>query len=259
MQQELCKIISNKEVMPGIYHIKIETDKMAASARPGQYIMITCDRGTQRLLRRPISIFKIFQGGIELLYAVVGSGTQWLSQIKAGEYLDIIGPLGNGFEIMDSSSNLLLVAGGIGIAPLVYLAEKALKSGKKVTVLAGARTADLLCPSSLLPEHITLKTATEDGSAGFKGRVTELLPEYKNQFDQYFICGPLPMLKAIASNYSEMLGERPVQCSLEVRMGCGLGFCYACTIKTRQGLKQVCKDGPVFEMNDVIWPDFGLK
>ncbi len=259
MHQIIAPIITNKEVSPGIYHMRIDAAGIAASARPGQYVMITCDRGLERLLRRPISIHRTWEGGLEFLYAAVGNGTQWLSQRKAGENLDVLGPLGKGFVINSSSKNLLLVAGGIGIAPLVYLAEKAVESGKNVTLLAGARTTNQLCILPMLPERIKYKAATEDGSTGYKGMVTALLPEFKDLADQIFICGPLPMLKAVALNYAEQLRDKSVQVSLEVRMGCGLGFCYACTIKTRQGLKQVCKDGPVFEMSDVSWSDFGMK
>ncbi len=253
MNQELTQIISNREVMPGIFHLKVASSQMSLDARPGQYVMITCDRGTERLLRRPISIHRTFDGGLELLYAGVGGGTQWLSQRQSGENLDILGPLGHGFQVNPTAKNLLLVAGGIGIAPLIYLAEEALKAGKNVTLVAGARTADQLVPTSRLPPGIDFKVATEDGSAGYKGLVTALLPENAAKADQVFICGPMPMLKAIAANYASSFTDKPVQVSLEVRMGCGLGFCYACTINTAQGLKQVCKDGPVFEMSDVVW------
>lgn len=255
LYQELAKIVSNKEIMPGIYHLKVASTKISLVARPGQYVMITCDRGTDRLLRRPISIHRTFDGGLEFLYAVVGGGTEWLSQRQSGENLDILGPLGHGFQVNSTAKNLLLVAGGIGIAPLLYLAEEALKTGKHVTLLAGARTTAQLYPSAKLLPGIDFKVATEDGSVGHKGLITALLPEKTARADQVFICGPLPMLKAIAANYASCLAEKRVQVSLEVRMGCGLGFCYACTIKTAQGLKQVCKDGPVFEMNDVVWSD----
>jgi dihydroorotate dehydrogenase electron transfer subunit len=253
--QELAPIVSNNEVLPGIYHMRVETSQMALTARPGQYVMLTCDRGVERLLRRPISVHRTYDGGLEFLYAVVGGGTQWLAQRQTGEKLDILVPLGNGFQIKPDSENLLLVAGGVGIAPLIYLAEEALKTGKNVTLLAGARTADQLFPVSMLPGGVDFKAATEDGSSGYKGLVTTCLPEYVSQADQVFICGPLPMLKAVASNYNNLFDCKSVQVSLEVRMGCGLGFCYACTIQTAKGLKQVCKDGPVFEMTDVNWAD----
>jgi dihydroorotate dehydrogenase electron transfer subunit len=253
LQQAIVPVLSNKEILPGIYHMSVEAAKIASEAWPGQYVMITCDQGRERLLRRPISVHRKFAGGLEFLYAVVGGGTQWLAQRHAGEKLDILGPLGNGFQISPKSKNLLLVAGGIGIAPLVYLAEEALKENKKVILLAGARTDQQMIPDGMLSQNVEFKTATEDGSRGYKGLVTALLPEYAAQADQVFICGPLVMFKAIAANYAGLLKDKPVQVSLEVRMGCGLGFCYSCTIKTTHGLKQVCHDGPVFEMQDVVW------
>jgi len=251
--QEITPIVFNKEVLPGIFHMKVESPQMAAEALPGQYVMITCDQGQERLLRRPISVHYAADGGLEFLYAVVGGGTRWLAQRKPAEKLDILGPLGRGFQISPGAHNLLMVAGGIGIAPFRYLADTALKTGKKVALLAGARTAQQVLPAARLSREVEFKVATEDGSLGHQGLVTALLPEYADKADQVFICGPSPMCKAIAANYAGLLKDKPVQVSLEVRMGCGLGFCYACTIKTIQGLKQVCKDGPVFEMRDVVW------
>jgi dihydroorotate dehydrogenase electron transfer subunit len=217
--------------------------------------MIRCDSGYQRLLRRPISVHQVNTGSLALLLAAVGPGKEWLAECQTGDKLDLLGPMGNGFSLASKSRNLLLIAGGIGIAPLCFLAQVALKKGLKVKLLAGASTACQLCPSQLIPEGVDIITATEDGTAGEKGMVTSLLPQYAGWADEVFVCGPLPMFKAIANNYRPYLKDKPVQVSLEVRMGCGLGFCYACTIDTRQGLKQVCKDGPVFNMNDIVWDE----
>jgi dihydroorotate dehydrogenase electron transfer subunit len=183
----------------------------------------------------------------------VGRGTHWLSQRQAGDSLDLLGPLGNGYTVYPDAKNLLLVAGGIGIAPLVFLAQKASGLGCSITLLLGARTAAELYPKNLLPAKLKLITATEDGEKGHKGMITDLLPDYINWADQVFACGPLPMYQAMAR--MPQLRNKPVQISLEVRMGCGLGICYGCTIKTRNGLKQVCKDGPVFELNDILWDE----
>jgi dihydroorotate dehydrogenase electron transfer subunit len=121
-----------------------------------------------------------------------------------------------------------------------------------VTLLYGVRTASQLIPPELLPDNIQLLISTEDGSGGEKGLVSSLIPVFANQAERIYACGPLPMYRAISEICSKEIINKPVQISLEVRMGCGLGFCYACTIKTRQGLKQVCKDGPVFNLEDVI-------
>jgi dihydroorotate dehydrogenase electron transfer subunit len=211
--------------------------------------MVNC--GQENLLPRPFSIHQISNDGIALFYAVLvgGKGTSWLSQRHKGAKVKLFGPLGNGFSITPNSNNLLLVAGGNGIAPLYFLAQKALKDEYSVTLLYG--TADNKRRS--IPPHTKLISATEDGSVGHRGMITDLLPEYIDWADQVFACGPLQMYKTMAQ--MPEVRNRPVQVSLEVRMGCGLGVCYGCTIKTRNGLKQVCKDGPVFKLNDILWEE----
>jgi dihydroorotate dehydrogenase electron transfer subunit len=144
-----------------------------------------------------------------------------------------------------------MIAGGIGIAPLVFLADEAIKQGLSVTLLYGAVSATQLYPH--LPDGVKATYATEDGSAGKKGMITDLLPEFIEESDQIFACGPLPMYRAMARILE--LKYNPIQISLEVRMGCGLGVCYGCTVKTKNGLKQVCQDGPIFELNDILWAE----
>jgi dihydroorotate dehydrogenase electron transfer subunit len=255
LYQGKVKIISQQEVMPGICQLQIEAPEIAGTSGPGQFVMIVCDNGSERLLRRPISINGIQGSRVDFLYAIIGEGTKWLSQRKTGEMLDVLGPMGNGFTVYPESRSVLLIAGGLGIAPLGFLAGCSSAQGKSVKLLIGAKTASLVIPEDFLPRGVTRLIATEDGSAGTKAMVTGLLPEHTESADQIFICGPLPMYRAINNNYLACLKGKPVQVSLEVRMGCGLGFCYACTIKTRQGLKQVCKDGPVFNHEDVIWDE----
>jgi dihydroorotate dehydrogenase electron transfer subunit len=255
MFQGLASIISNREVMPATYLLWVEAPDLAAGAQPGQFVMITCDDGRERLLRRPISIYRTNTQALAFLFAVVGSGTSWLAERRAGDKIDLLGPLGNGFTLAPQSRNLLLVAGGMGIAPLCFLAQKALQKDLKVRMLIGARTACHICPEQLIPEGCRISMATEDGTAGTPGMVTDLIPHNARWADQVAVCGPLPMLKAIARQSLNSFQDRSVQASVEVRMGCGLGFCYACTIRTRQGLKQVCKDGPVFNMSDIFWDE----
>ncbi|MFC1928923.1 dihydroorotate dehydrogenase electron transfer subunit, partial [Chloroflexota bacterium] len=189
---------------------------------------------------------------VALLFSVVGKGTAWLSQRKAGDNIDIFGPLGNGFSVSPDSRNLLLVAGGIGIAPLFFLAQQALSQGCSVTLLYGTRTEHRY-PENLLPTGIKLAAATEDGTMGKKGSITDLLPDYVEWADQIFACGPIPMYHDMYIRREKLLKAKPVQVSLEVRMGCGRGLCYGCTIKTKSGLKKVCQDGPVFDLDDVLW------
>ncbi len=254
MESRFARVIANTAVKPGIFRLWVEAPEMAAEARPGQFAMLACSDGPERLLRRPLSIQAVKDGTVAFLYAVVGAGTDWLATRSEGSQLNLLGPLGNGFSVAASAQRLLLLAGGLGVAPLTFLAEKSLSGGCQVRLLAGARTASQTCAENLAPEGCEVFSVTEDGSAGEKGLVTSLLARHLDWADQVFVCGPLPMFKALAKDPNQF-GGKPVQVSLEVRMGCGLGFCYACTIKTRQGLKQVCKDGPVFELADVIWND----
>ena len=260
MRQVVATVISNEQLWGehwvlghlkflGAWLIWLKCPEIASEAKPGQFVMVNC--GKECLLPRPFSIHQVNEDGIALFYAVLvdGKGTSWLSQRKAGESVDIVVPRCNGFSIAPSSNNLLLVAGGNGIAPLYFLAQDALNNKGSVTLLYG--TADNKRLS--IPPHIKLVSATEDGTVGHKGMITDLLPDYINWADQVFACGPLPMYQTMAR--MPQLRNKPVQISLEVRMGCGLGICYGCTIKTRNGLKQVCKDGPVFNLNDILWEE----
>ena len=253
MKQVSAPIISNTEVMPGAYLIWVESPEIASEARPGQFVMVRC--GEETLLRRPLSIHQRDGDRVALLFNVVGKGTRWLSQRQVGDDIDLLGPLGNGFSVDSASGNLLLVAGGIGIAPLRFLADEAVKQEKNVTLLLGAPTAARLHPENLLPGGVELIMATEDGTAGRKGVVTDLLPDFAGEADRVFACGPAPMYRTMAQ--MPELRNRPVQISLEVRMGCGRGVCYGCTLKTRDGLKQVCADGPVFDLDDILWDEPG--
>jgi dihydroorotate dehydrogenase electron transfer subunit len=258
MFQGKCRIISNDRVMPTVNLMVVEAPEIASIAQPGQFVMISsaaaaCDQASVRLLRRPISLNRVSGNTISLLFAVVGGGTKWLAGRQAGEHIDLLGPLGKGFSLRSERQMLLLAAGGMGIAPLCFLAERALVEGHRVKMLIGARTASLVMPQRLLPPGAETVIATEDGTTGTRGMVTSLLPDYLDQTDQVCICGPLPMYRAIQKNYSGLMQHIPAEVSLEVRMGCGMGFCYACTIKTTSGLKQVCKDGPVFDFNEIIF------
>ncbi len=253
MNQVSARVVSNAEVTPGAYLLWLEAPEIAAAAQPGQFVMVRC---ANTLLRRPLSIHLVdsltASKQIALLYAVVGKGTQWLAAVTEGDKVDLLGPLGNSFSILPDSSHLLLVSGGCGVAPLAFLAQKALAQGNKVTLLQGAATAAKLHPEQLLPPRAKVVAATDDGSAGQKGTVIDLLPDYLGKADQVFACGPTAMYQALLRQHQTRLKGRSIQVSLEVRMGCGIGACLGCTIKTKTGLKHVCQDGPVFELSDVI-------
>lgn len=237
--------------MPGHHLVRVEAPDIAVEAKPGQFVTISC--GRDLTLRRPLSVHRVDKKEqISILFAVVGAGTHWLSQRLTGEKLDLLGPLGNGFSVQPSTKKLLLAAGGIGIAPLVLLAQKALDEGKLVKLLLGSRTKNCLYPEELLPEGTETVITTEDGSFGKKGKVTDVLAEYIDWADQIYACGPLAMYKSIAEQSKQWPDKKPVQVSLEVRMGCGIGACLCCSIKTKTGMKQVCRDGPVFNLNEVL-------
>ena len=250
-RHSICNIISNKEIMPGVSLMWIEAPDIAASAKPGQFIMIQC--GDDTLLRRPISIHRIDGSKLAVLYAKLGRGTLWLSKQKENALIDVLGPLGNGYVIGDDTENLLLVAGGMGIAPLMFLAETATAIGKNVKLLMGAQKAEMVLPGSMLPTGIQCMVTTDDGSMGIKGRTTDILPDYIGEADRIFACGPAPMYRTM--HKYNLLQNKPCQISLEIRTACGMGVCYGCAIKTKQGLKQVCHDGPVFDFDDVIWDE----
>ncbi len=258
-----AEVMENRQVLPGHRHIHargilgswliwLRCPDIARESGPGQFVMVRC--GPETTLPRPFSIHQINNDRIALFYAVRegGRGTGWLAGQKVGASVSIFGPLGNGFSIHHKAQSLLLVAGGVGIAPLYFLARQAAGNNYKVTLLYGTVDGNRY---PLSPE-IEAVAATEDGSVGEKGLVTDLLPRFAEKADQVFACGPMAMYRDIYSRQRELkLKGKSVQISLEVRMGCGVGVCYGCTVKTKSGLKQVCKDGPVFEMNEIIWDE----
>jgi dihydroorotate dehydrogenase electron transfer subunit len=277
MKQVLCSISSNTEVMPGIHLMWIEAPDIAAAAQPGQFLTVRCGDFP---LRRPFSIHQVGndnviagidaigtkQPQVAILFKVTGKGTIWLSQREAGERIDIIGPLGKGFTVAPESKNLLLVAGGIGLAPLVFLMQQAL-SQHHIALIHGASTAAQLysniCQLSTINyQRVQFIPVTEDGSTGQKGKATDLLPGFLDWADQAYACGPVGMYMAMTGMSSRAkrskLKLKKCQVSLEVRMGCGFGACYGCTVNTKKGLRHVCRDGPVFELNDIIWQEASL-
>ena len=245
-----AKVLSCNPMATGTYLLRVSAPGIAAAARPGQFAMVKCEGGA--FLRRPLSIHRVNETGTEIafLFATIGKGTEWLSASKPGDTLDILGPLGNGFDLRASSREILLVAGGLGLAPLVFLAEWAREKSIRVNLVYGT-ASDQRYDRNLLPEGIRLVEFTDDGTCGRKGLVTECVPDFLDSVDQIFICGPLPMYSAMAKQQN--LKGKDVQVSLETRMSCGLGVCYACSIKTVYGQKQVCHDGPVFRLDEIVW------
>ena len=234
----------------------LEAPQVAELAKPGQFVMVRCGESHDPLLRRPLGIHRVDNTGrVALLFGKVRRGTTWLSQRAPGDSVDLVGPLGIPFLVKPATRNLLLLAGGIGFTPLAFMAETWIKDDRDVTLLMGARSAQWLYPTNDLPEGMVIVKATEDGSEpeGRTGLVTQIVSEFAGWADQVFACGPAAMYRSMAR--LGCLKGKSVQVSLEERMACGLGACYGCTVKTKMGPKQVCHDGPVFELSDLVWQE----
>ena len=254
-----AKIIYNKRVKNNFFHCLILAPSVALAAKPGQFVDVRINDRYEPLLRRPFGVHNVNGKTFEILYEVVGKGTELFSQKKTGEYLDVLGPLGNGFSIDQrtkepKNQRTILVAGGMGVAPLAFLAKELKKT--KPVVLIGAKTKNhITCEYEFKKLGCDVKIATDDGSRGFKGYVSDLLKkllttDYCLQSTVY-ACGPRPMLKEICRIAKEH--HLPTQVSLEEHMSCGVGACLGCAVNTKQGFRRVCKDGPVFSAQDLIW------
>ena len=264
MKQLKARILSNRSISNNYYLIRLSASYIARLSRPGQFIHLRCSQGLSPLLRRPFSIHRVNGAALDILYQVVGEGTKILSKKKAGQYLDLIGPLGRGFDVKLQAASyrlqdFVLVAGGIGIAPLLMLAQQIGRSRKKNNLIAliGAKTKKtILCKKDLEKSGAKIKIATEDGSYGYKGTVTALLEESLST-NHYplstiiYACGPREMLKKVARISSKY--RLKAQGSLERNMACGVGACLGCVIKTTSGYKKVCRDGPVFNLDEIVW------
>lgn len=234
-------------------------DWAVTSSSPGQFVQILSrDSGaTDPLLRRPYSVYRAdaASGTMTVLVRAYGRGSAWLMEQPAGNQLDVMGPLGTPFAVRPKTHHLLMVAGGVGAAPLLMLAEQAVREGKQVTYLMGAQDSSQLLPASELPDEVEYVVATIDGSMGHTGFVTDLVPEYLGWADQVFSCGPEPMFRSLRGVvHRNRMGDRPdVQLAVERPMACGIGACLGCVVETRHGMKTACVDGPAFDMDELLW------
>ncbi|MGI8553233.1 MAG: dihydroorotate dehydrogenase electron transfer subunit [Dehalococcoidia bacterium] len=248
-------VVEVRELYPSNWIVWLDAPEIARGASVGQFVMVYCGEGIDPFLPRALSIHRLRPGRagqeLALLFTVVGRGTAWLSRRKPGDTVSLFGTLGHGYQVGAHTRNLLLVAGGIGVAPLVWLADERVARGDSVTLLVGARTAGQLYPAELLPPEVEVIACTDDGSAGRQALVAELLPEYLLWADQVFACGPAPMFRSMATMLRRSSWKKPVQALLEERMACGTGICYSCAVETRRGMRLICKDGPCFELRDV--------
>ncbi|OGC03067.1 hypothetical protein A3H38_05120 [candidate division WOR-1 bacterium RIFCSPLOWO2_02_FULL_46_20] len=254
--QEKCRILEHQQIAPHYFQLTLASAHVSANAKPGQFVQVRCSEKYDPLLHRPLSIHRISkkEKSFALLYEVVGKGTELLSQAKVGAELDVLGPLGNGFSIDKNIQTAILVGGGMGIAPLLSLVDK-LKSEnvKTIYALIGGKTKNsLLCVKDFKKLTAQVLLATDDGSCGEKGLVSDTLSNMLDKIQgTIYACGPRAMLKAVA----KISAKNKLNCQvlMEARMACGIGTCLGCVIKTKAGYKKVCDDGPVFDSKEIIW------
>ncbi len=242
MKNVILEVAYNKKVSNDIYQMRLMGDTRAIK-NYDEFIEIKLDG---YYLRRPISVMDFTDSYVDILYKVLGHGTKDMTSYKEGQKLDVLIGLGNGFDITKAKKPVL-IAGGIGVAPLIGLAKGFIDRGIKPVFIYGARSKDDIVMTNLISEYADLKICTDDGSLGYKGNVVSFLKSLNLDFDYYYACGPQVMLKFLALDFKN--GE----VSLEARMGCGFGACMGCSIETTNGPKRVCKEGPVFDASEVIF------
>jgi len=255
--QENSIVQSVEQLAGSLYRLTLTAPLIAATAQPGQFVMAACGPSLDPLLRRPFSLHRCLgPETIQLLFRVVGRGTGLLAGIRPGQALSLIGPLGRGFQPA-SDGPVCLVGGGIGIAPLLFLADRLRTlrpDSAPCTVLLGARIGAEL--TRLAAEFGKLgcqvETATDDGSLGFHGLVTDLLAPHLATLTKVYVCGPHPMMAAAAGLC--LAAQIPCEVSLEAHMACGLGACLGCAVQGAENrYRHVCKHGPVFQAEEVAW------
>ena len=276
-----AELVDSRQILPGQWVQSFHAPELASGSRAGQFVHVRTGDYSGLVLRRPFSINTAdpATGIVTLHFRTVGRDTEWLTRTREGDRLDMLGPLGRPFEVDPRSRHLLLIAGGLGIAGIRMLADEAVRDGRQVVILFGAQSASLVYPSSLLPDEVEYVVATDDGSLGHDGFVTELVTDYEAWADQAFACGPHPMLKrlaALAAGRRERLGVATLgrkrgggkhdplgstaarrkaflQVSMEQTMGCAVGACLGCTVMGVDGPQRVCREGPVFSAEEIAW------
>lgn len=240
-KENIYKIIQNKKITKDVCKMVLEGDTQYITA-PGQFVNIKL---SGKYLRRPISVCDCDENTITIIYKIVGSGTQYMSTLAAGEELDVLTGLGNGYDITKSKKPLL-IGGGVGVPPMYMLAKKLIANNQKPSVILGFNTKDeVFYEDEFKALGIDVTVTTVDGSYGVKGFVTDAFP---NDYDYFYTCGPMPMFKAVNEK-----AKTSGQFSFEERMGCGFGACMGCSCKTKYGNKRICKDGPVLVKEEIVW------
>lgn len=254
------KIESLEQIAGSIYKMTIKSEYIANNSFPGQFVNVKCSEGINALLRRPISICNIDRdnGTFDIVFQIKGIGTEYLSQKRVGSEVDLIGPLGKGFDISSEYKSIVVVGGGIGTFPLLFLLNQV--KGIEKSAFLGFRNKDfVVLTDQFKSSSDRLFISTDDGSEGYKGIITDLLEKdlKEKSPDIIYTCGPMPMIKKVV----DIARKNNIKCqvSLEQRMGCGIGACLVCACKTVSGdewkYSHVCKDGPVFWSDEVIFDD----
>jgi dihydroorotate dehydrogenase electron transfer subunit len=260
----LTQVISNEQVAQDHYLLRCACPEIASSAQPGQFIHVLISQGAGLLLRRPFTVYTVEADQITMLYQIIGEGTAVLSHLKPGDSLRVLGPLGNAFRTPSEPNPAIIVGGGAGIASLMLLAVALRQAGLRTLGLVGSMNrARLLSVAGLEKIGVEMHIATDDGSVGHHGFVTEILTQILEQPQAYelrhpmiYACGPDGMLHAVtkvAKNY-----HVPAQLAMESRMGCAMGVCLGCVCKVRTPnggfeYQRVCTEGPVFNAADIVW------
>lgn len=247
------KITSVEYLHPRFVLIKLKSDEALPEIKPGQFVEVKVEGSASTFLRRPISINYVDRNNNEiwLLVQLVGEGTKAMARLNEGDFLNVLFPLGNGFSVPKKGEKVLLVGGGVGVAPLLEYGKALKEAGAKPVFLLGARTKADLVQLDLFGKYGDVYITTEDGSEGEKGFVTQHSVLTKESFDRISTCGPKPMMVAVAR--FAKANSIPCEVSLENMMACGLGACLCCVEKTVKGNVCVCKEGPVFNINDLTW------
>jgi dihydroorotate dehydrogenase electron transfer subunit len=282
MRLVASELVESREILPGQWLQSFHAPHLANGSRAGQFVHVRTGDYSGLVLRRPFSINTAdpVTGIVTIHFRRLGRGTEWFTRLRPGDTIDMLGPLGRPFEVDSRSHHLLLVAGGLGMAGVRYLADEAIRDGRRVTLLFGAASARDVYPSSLLPDEVEYVIATDDGSVGRRGLVTDLVPEYEAWADQAFACGPAGMLAALArlavgrrqrmgvaklgrkrgAGKVDAMGSPAarrkafLQVSMEQNMGCAVGACLGCVVMGVSGTPQrVCREGPVFASDEIDW------
>lgn len=248
--KKIFTVVSNESLSDEIHRLTISAPEISNQAKPGQFINIRISNSFEPFLRRPFSIYNIINDKIQIIFNITGKGTKLISKLKPGDKIDILGPLGNSFNVDDKFTLAVILAGGLGMAPFPFLTKILKEKRKNVISFIGAKTKSQLIIDGL--ENVNV--ATDDGSYGFKGTVVELLKLNLSNFNspyKIFACGPTPMLKALVKLCDEL--NLNCEVSVETPMACGTGICQGCAVKTRESrYKLACKDGPVFNTKEIL-------